>query len=231
VKVKLNFKSSLLSSEGSIIKYFSKVKGNHNTIIVVPNNLCEILIKKILIHMKLRIKSTKTTILILGIYQVIGAIAGFCIIAWLLSKTQAINGPVLLIFLTATGLYYLSMKAGTALIRKDYKRGLILSMLNQIMQVLAVSVGGYKYDFFSGAKLTTGFNFTEGFLINFDFGLISQFNLSWNTADQEYYLFVNILAIFLIYLIVDIYEEVFEKNKSTEPIVVGEVHEISKDEN
>jgi hypothetical protein len=167
--------------------------------------------------MNLRIKSTKTTVFILGIYQIIGAILGFYLIAWLLLQTQEINGILLLIYFIAIGLYGLSFKAGTVLVRKDYRRGLILSMINQFFQVIAIGFGGYKFDFFSGAKFITGLNFTNGFLIKFDFGLTSQFNMSWNSG-REYFIYINLLAIFLIYVIMDIYEELFKKTKKLETI-------------
>ncbi|MCD4772258.1 MAG: hypothetical protein K8R41_02605 [Bacteroidales bacterium] len=179
--------------------------------------------------MKLRIKSTKKTILILGLYQIIGALFGFYLIAKLLLRTSEINGVILLIYLIAIGLYCLSMKAGSLLIRKEYKRGLLFSLINQILQTIAYAVGGYKYYYFSGAKLSTGLNFNNGFELKFDFGITSEFGLSWNSGD-EYYLYINVLAIFLIYVIIDIYEETFKKNKNIENSEMKEVHEIiSKD--
>ncbi len=180
--------------------------------------------------MKLRIKSTKTTILILGVYQLFGALLGFYIIAWLLLRTQEISGGALLIFFIAIGLYSLSMKAGSVLIRKEYKRGLILSMINQIFQVFAIALGGYKYDFFSGAKFAAGFNFTDGFLMKLDFGLTSEFNLSWKSG-EEYFMYINLLAIFLIYVIIDIYDELFKKNKAITQTKVKEVSKFISEEN
>ena len=128
--------------------------------------------------MKLRIKSTNTTILILGIYQIVGALLGFYVIASLLLRTDKINGVLLLIYFIAIGLYSLSMKAGSLLIRKEYKRGLILSMVNQIFQIVSVAVGGYKYSLFSGGKLAAGFDFTDGFNMKLDFALTSKFSLA-----------------------------------------------------
>ena len=170
--------------------------------------------------MKLRIKSTEKTILILGIYQIIGSILGFFLIAKLLLRTGDINGAILLIYFIAVGLYSLSMKAGSVLIRKDYKRGLILSIINQFFQVVAIAFGGYQFNYFSGAKLAAGFNFSNGFLMSIDFGIKSEFNLSWNSG-SEYYLFINVFAIFLIIVIFDIYEEIFKKNKD----IIQEVKE------
>lgn len=174
--------------------------------------------------MKLRIKSTKTTLLIFAIYQILGALAGFYVVAWLLQQTGAINGITLLIFLIAIGLYSLSIKAGSVLLRKDYKRGIILSMINQLFQIVAIAFGGYKFDFSSGAKLNTGFNFTDGFLAKFDIALSSEFNLSWNSG-QEFFIYINILAIFLLYVLVDIYDELFKKKVSEKIVEIAETND------
>jgi len=177
--------------------------------------------------MKLRIKSTKTTLLLFGIYQILGGLAGFYVVAWLLQQTGTINGITLLIFLIAIGLYCLSMKAGSVLLRKDYKRGLILSMINQLFQIVAIAIGGYNFAFSSGAKLNTGFNFTDGFLVKFDFGLSSEFNLSWNSG-QEYFIYINILAIFLLYVLMDIYEELFKKKDSDKIVKSTETYDTNE---
>ncbi|WP_461643384.1 hypothetical protein [Labilibaculum euxinus] len=158
--------------------------------------------------MKLRIKSTETTLLILGIYQIIGAIVGFYIIASLLFHTGAINGPLLLILFIAIGLYLLSLKAGTLLLKKEYKSGIIVSMVSQALQLVSIAFGGYKYFFISGAKFNAGFNFTEGFLFNFDFGITSTFTIMLNVSDKEYYIYLNLLAVFLLYLFNDLYLEI-----------------------
>nr|WP_319273539.1 hypothetical protein [uncultured Draconibacterium sp.] len=162
--------------------------------------------------MKLRIKSTKTTIRILGIYQVLGAILGYYVVASILLQTGEINGVLLLFYLIAVGLYSLSFKAGSLLIRKEHKRGLLLSMLNQVFQVFAVGVGAYTYNFISGARIGGGVDFTDGFEMKLDFELTSKFGFAWNSG-EEYYMYINLLAIFLIYVFIDIYEELFKKEK------------------
>ncbi len=180
--------------------------------------------------MKLRIKSTNTTILIFGIYQVVGALLGFYVIASLLLRTNEINGALLLIYIIAIGLYSLSMKAGSLLIRQEYKRGLILSMVNQIFQIVSVAIGGYVYSYFSGGKLAAGFDFTDGFKMKLDFALTSKFSLAWNSG-EEYYLYINLLAIFLTYVIMDIYEEIFKKDKSVSSSEIDEITENLDDNN
>ncbi|MFB6320839.1 hypothetical protein [Saccharicrinis sp. FJH54] len=165
--------------------------------------------------MKLRIKSTKTTITILGIYQIVASLMGFSLVAYLLIRTNEINGPILFIFFISIGLYGLAYKSGILLLRKNYNRGLIYSMISQITQIIAVAFGGNKYAFSSGIKISSGFNFTKGFTLNFDFGFRSEFNISINTSDREYFLYINFAAIFLLYLFYNIYKELkSEKTKN-----------------
>ena len=49
--------------------------------------------------MKLRIKSTKTTIKILGIYQIVGALLGYYVVVSILLQTGEVNGVLLLFYL------------------------------------------------------------------------------------------------------------------------------------
>ena len=159
--------------------------------------------------MKYRIKNTKTTLLILGIYQIFGGLAGLFVTAYLALKTGTINGAIFLIFSIAIGLYLFSIKSGTVLIRKDYKRGLIYSMINQAIQIFSIGIGSYIFDYSSGAKGMIGLNFTNGFKFKLDAGLTSEFNMAINTDNLEYFIYVNLLAIFLLVVLNDIYKEKF----------------------
>lgn len=175
--------------------------------------------------MKLRIKNTDLTIRILGIYQLLGGIVGLGVTGWLLLKTGTINGPVLFILLTAIGFYSLSIKAGSLLLKKRMKEGLIYSMVNQILQFVAFSVGGNMYKFISGGKTLIGFDFTNGFHFKIDFGLTSEFNFSILVDEQHYFVYVNILAILVLYVLSDIYEELKNADKKVEPAIIEEDHE------
>lgn len=167
--------------------------------------------------MEYRIKNTSLTLLILSIYQITGGIIGFGTIAWLLLRTSTINGALLLIFLFTVGLYFFSIKAGCVLLRKDYKRGLLFSIANQILQIVSIGLGGNKFEYFSGGMLNVGFNFTEGFKFNLNFGLISKFNFAINVDEKEYFLYINILAIFLLIVFLDLYKEL----KTSKWTVIG----------
>ncbi|MCG6191509.1 hypothetical protein [Maribellus maritimus] len=82
---------------------------------------------------------------------------------------------MLLFYFMAVGLYCLSLKAGSLLIRKECKRGLIYSIVNQTFQIISFALGGYSYNYFSGGKLAFGFSLTDGFEMKLDFGITSKF--------------------------------------------------------
>ena len=141
--------------------------------------------------------------------------------AYLALNTGTINGAIFLIFAIAIGLYLFSIKSGIVLIRKDYKRGLIYSMINQAIQLFSIGIGGYKFEYASGAKGIIGLNFTNGFNLQLDAGILSEFNMSINVDTMEYFIYVNLLAIFLMFVLNDIYKEKF-LDKSNEKVSISE---------
>ncbi len=80
-------------------------------------------------------------------------------------------------------------------------------MVNQIVQFISFAVGGNKYDYVSGIKGRIGFDFTSGFDFKFDLGLTSTFNFSINADDAEYFLYVNVFAILVFIVLIDILKE------------------------
>lgn len=180
--------------------------------------------------MKLRIKNTRLTILILAYYQIIGGVIGFYLITKILFQTQTINGILLFILLSAIGLYYFSIKSGSLLIRKEYKRGLIYSMIHQVIQIIGIGFGGSKFSYFSGSKFTVGISFTDGIHFKFDLGLFSQFNMSFNLDEKSYFIYVNILAVFVLYVFWDLYKELFlVKNNTDESLVEKKQNELDEE--
>lgn len=159
--------------------------------------------------MKKRIKNTAVTTKILGWLQIIGGIYGLGLIVWLLQKTQTINGPVLLIFLTGLSLFIFSIVSGRYLLSKvNLKLGLILTAINFTLQLVTFEINGNGFAYCSGINLMIGIE--NGFKIGF--GLVnSVFNMSLNTDDTDFILKLNIGAIFIIWLVADIYDEIFKQ--------------------
>ncbi|MBN2616477.1 MAG: hypothetical protein JXR71_12360 [Bacteroidales bacterium] len=163
--------------------------------------------------MKLRIKDTETTLKVIGVYQIVGGIIGYWMIARLLMGIENINGPLLVLILIPLFLFGFSIQSGNLLLQKEKrKKGLIFSSILQAMQMFAFGVGKYAFLFFSGIKLIVGFNITDSFNIKFS-AWLSDYSAKYNSDNEVYYFYLNLVAVFLLYVLIDIYEEFTKENK------------------
>lgn len=155
--------------------------------------------------MTLRIKNTGLTIKIISWLQIVGGITGLGLVAYLLLQTGTINGPLLLIFLIGLGLFSYSIYSGKRLLTDDNKRtGILLSIINQALQIIQWSMFGYALTYSSGAELTIGL---QGTTFKFNFAaFISSFQISIK-SDPEFLFEINVIAILVIYVLVDILNE------------------------
>jgi hypothetical protein len=88
-------------------------------------------------------KSIATKLRVLGWYQIIGGVIGVLLTLWLFVKMQTLSGLVILLFIIAFGLYGLSITAGKKLLGAQYKLGLRLSIINQVLQIVGFLFLGY----------------------------------------------------------------------------------------
>ena len=167
--------------------------------------------------MQMRIKNTAITTKIISWIQIIGGIYGLGLIAWLLLKTQTITGPILLIFLTGLSLFIFSIISGRYLLSKsNLKLGLILTLINFCLQLVDFKIHGYGFTYCAGINLMIGVE--NGFKIGF--GLINSiFNMSINTDDTNFVLKLNIASVFIIWLLADIYDEIFSKRDDKNELI------------
>src|SRR5690606_27863438 len=81
----------------------------------------------------------------LALYQIIGGILGIALTLWVMfSGEMFIDQTALRIGLFAGGLYIFSILCGRMLFR-NHKRGLVLSLINQLLQVVYFSFGAYGF--------------------------------------------------------------------------------------
>ena len=166
--------------------------------------------------MKYSIKDVNSNIKIIGLYQIIGGILGVGLTARIMLHTSDIGGALMMIFLAALFLFYHTIKAGIVILQKSRrKEGVLYSMIMQGFQIIGIGIGKYSYEFFSGAKLTIGFSSGEGSLIEFGAAL-SGFNFSINSGEPEYFLYFNILAIVILYVLTRIYRALESVTKEIE---------------
>ena len=167
--------------------------------------------------MKFRIKNTEITLKIIGFYELIGGILGIGLSCWLMLKTGTINGPFLFIFLLAFFLFSFSIQSGNLLLQKSkIQKGIIYSSILQILQLFAIGLGNYSYEFYSGAKGTIGFIFGEGFKFDLNVAL-SSFNFTINSGNNNYFFKINIVAIIILSILIDIFQE--KKRKQIESYI------------
>ena len=153
--------------------------------------------------MKYLINNTMKTIKFIGVYQIFGGILGIGLTGWLMFNTEVLNGPMLFIFTLALFLYGFSIQSGSLLLQKSkQKKGLIFSSILQGVQIIAIGIGKYSYDFSSGAKGAIGFNFGNGF--DFNFGVLSSFHFKINSGVPEYFIKFNILAMVIFSILIEI---------------------------
>lgn len=160
--------------------------------------------------MKLRIKNTALTIKILGWMQIIGGVFGIGVVSYILIRLNELNGTLLFIILTGYSLFAFAITAGTKLLTKDgFKLGMVLSIINYSLQVFQLKMFGYGLTFTTGSAFSIGYEKS----IKFNFEIISsQFSMAIN-SDPEFIYMINLVAILVIYVLLDIWNEtiVFKK--------------------
>jgi hypothetical protein len=163
--------------------------------------------------MRLRIKNTEITTKIISWLQIIGGLTGIGLMVWLLSKTQTINGPTLLIFLVGFSLFIFSICSGSYLFDKEkLKLGIWLSIINFLFQAFYFEFNGFGLSYGSGCALLVG---VEDGLLKFNANFItSNFSMSLFSSGESYLIQINFVAILIIWILADIYNEKFVKRSS-----------------
>jgi len=171
--------------------------------------------------MKLRIKTTKFTVKAIGWIQIIGGVYGLGLMAYLMLNTGEINGALLLIFLLGLTFFSFSIYSGKQLITKHtLKVGIVLSIINQVFQIVQFKIAGFGLSYSSGTELLIGFSDS----IKFNFAIISSsFKMSFNQDSSEIELMINIMAVLILIVLVDIWEEI--KNEGQDELKIEDGQE------
>jgi len=147
----------------------------------------------------------------LAYYQIAGGILGACLTIWLIAKTVTITGLFLLMILFVLGLYAFTIYCGQQLLKGDLKKALTLSIINQCLQAISFAMFGYAYKYASGLFLSIGVDLTESLKFTFDFAF-STFQFDINSHNENIAVRLNVFALYLIYFI-DTLQEQVENNK------------------
>ena len=144
--------------------------------------------------------------------QIIGGVTGIWLVAYLMLRTETINGPILLILLTGLGLFTYSIYSGKRLLTDEGKTaGIILSIINQAIQLLKWSMFGYGLSYSSGAEIVLGI---QGLIFKFNLAVIaSNFKMAIN-SESEFFIKINVIAVFVLIVLIDIFKELKAKTKN-----------------
>jgi hypothetical protein len=159
----------------------------------------------------------------LGWYQIAGGIYGFYIVIKLIFKEEALTGALFLLSSLAIILFLFSIYCGN-LLRKANIRGLLLSNLNQAIQIIQFGVLSIGFAYYSGIRIAFGFDWGETFIPD-GFFSFSGIALSYTPSDTSHLIiWINIVPIFILYLIWKIENDIKERKELIESA------EISSDE-
>ncbi len=130
--------------------------------------------------------------------QIVGGITGLGLIAYLLLQTETVNGPVLLIFITGISLFIFSIYTGNYLFfNPEKKKGIILTVINQSLQIVQWNIIGCGISYSSGAELLIG---VKGGAMNFRIAaFISTFSMSLQ-SHNPFSFNINLASILIIVL-------------------------------
>ena len=164
--------------------------------------------------MKLMIKNIPVTLKLVGWLQIVGGLTGLGLVAYLMLQTGTINGPVLLIFMIGLGLFSYSIYAGKRLLTDQHKiTGIVLSIINQVLQIFQWSMFGHGFSYSSGGELTLSI---KGLAVNFHFSAImSTFKMAIN-SDDEFFFKINLMAILVIAVLTVVLKELTDKKEKVE---------------
>ncbi|MGE8341234.1 MAG: hypothetical protein ACN6OI_09380 [Flavobacterium sp.] len=148
----------------------------------------------------------------LGIYQILGGLMGIVLGIYYTGKADVFNVSILKLTILFSLLYSFSIYCGFLLLNKNYEKGLNLSIINQILQIISFSVLGFTFQYTSGAFLYFGLNLTTDTLLTYNLGLTT-FNFKWNSDSRTAAFSINIISLILMNVLFNLKEKIRKENK------------------
>jgi hypothetical protein len=167
-----------------------------------------------------KIKNKDTKLKVLGYYQLIGGIAGLVTTFYLIAQTATITGLILILYLIALGLYSFSIYCGIQIL-KNRKHSLDVSLINQYLQLISFAILGYGFKYVSGLLLSVGVDLTNSFDMKFNVGIMSTWEMNWNTDADKIEFNLNLVALFFI-----IFIDKLKNSKSSDKVELVNVNNI-----
>lgn len=142
---------------------------------------------------------TRNGLYALAGYQIFGGILGIALAGRALPQLTNFSEENLSLVFIAGLLYVYSVLCGVVLF-KDFRRGLRLSLINQLLQVLSFAIGSFAYNFVAGFKIGFSIHFVPVWQLKLNLSL-SSFQFILNEGTGQVLLGINLLALILVYLI------------------------------
>lgn len=155
-------------------------------------------------------KQLKKQVTALALYQIIGGVLGILLTLWVIFRGEMVlTQQVLRFSLFAAGLFVFSILCGRMLFRNP-QRGLVLSLINQVLQVIYFVFGAYGFQYVAGLRIGFGFDMVGSWTFKFRVAL-SSFQFDFGTATGQKFIGINLVALFLIFWIERLLEQVKAK--------------------
>ena len=152
-------------------------------------------------------KQLRKQVTALALYQITGGILGILLTLWVMFRGEMVlTQQVLRLSLVAAALFVFSILCGRMLFRNP-PRGLVLSLFNQVLQVVYFTFGAYGFQYVAGLRIGFGFDMVGSWTFKFRVAL-SSFQFDFGTATGQKFIGINLVALFLIFWIERLLEQV-----------------------
>ena len=148
-----------------------------------------------LVDIKLNSIETQKKIKAIGIYQIVGGLIGFIVIA--IASFSTPTDKLVYLILPGLILFGFSIYVGKQTYEQN-KNSLNLTIINQLIQLLGIYIGKYGFEYISGLSLGFTVDLSDKLLIGVNFHL-STLNYRLGLEPEKYFFSFNFVSIAIIY--------------------------------
>ena len=125
----------------------------------------------------------------------LGGIIGILIL--LFFNYANINSSKIITIILSYLLYFFSIFCGYMLFKGELRKGINLSIINNLIQVLGFGALGFAYKFVSGISLSLNLDFTEDTIIGLNFD-VSNLQMNLIGTSESVFMNINLIAILVL---------------------------------
>lgn len=162
----------------------------------------------------------------LAIYQIVFGLLGLGVTFFLILSISLSNILLILICMVPIVLYAYCVYCGVVLFQKK-DPALKYTLLNQYLQLVNFSIIGYAFKYIAGLSFFIGVDVTEGFMVNFKFGLFSSWDINIATENSDMIINCNLVALAIIIFINNLRKKILH-DQETLILKIGDDIEVDK---